>query len=90
MGTTATTGNKGKGVRSDCFVTFEPTDQGGIVLQVESKVGVMYGNDIRNEAMEIIAFFGIEHAAVKIEDSGALPLVIAARLEAARLIREKR
>jgi citrate lyase subunit beta / citryl-CoA lyase len=83
MGTTATTGNKGKGVRSDCFVTFEPTDQGGIVLQVESKVGVMYGNDIRNEAMEIIAFFGIEHAAVKIEDSGALPLVIAARLEAA-------
>jgi citrate lyase subunit beta/citryl-CoA lyase len=83
MGTTATTGNKGKGVRSDCFVTFEPTDQGGIVLQVESKVGVMYGNDIRKEAMEIIAFFEIKNAAVRIEDSGALPLVIAARLEAA-------
>lgn len=83
MGTTATAGNKGKGVRSDCFVTLELTEQGGIDLQVDSKVGVMYGNDIRKEAMEIIAFFGIGNAVAKIEDSGALPLVIAARLEAA-------
>jgi citrate lyase subunit beta/citryl-CoA lyase len=83
MGTTATAGNKGKGVRSDCFVTLELTEKGGIVLQVDSKVGVMYGNDIRKEAMEILGFFGIGDAVVKIEDSGALPLVIAARLEAA-------
>lgn len=83
MGTTATAGNKGKGVRSDCFVTLELTEQGGIDLQVDSKVGVMYGNDIRKEAMGIIAFFGIGNAVAKIEDSGALPLVIAARLEAA-------
>jgi citrate lyase subunit beta/citryl-CoA lyase len=83
MGTTATAGNKGKGVRSDCFVTLELTEKGGIVLQVDSKVGVMYGNDIRKEAMEIIGFFGIGNAVVKVEDSGALPLVIAARLEAA-------
>ena len=83
MGAIATTGNKGKGVRSDCFVTLELTDVGGIQLQVESKVAVMYGDSIRKEALEILAFFGITNAMVKIEDSGALSLVIAARLEAA-------
>ncbi len=83
MGEIATTGNKGKGVRSDCFVTLELTGQGGIQLQVESKVAVMYGDSIRRETYEILEFFGIQHANVKIEDSGALSLVIAARLEAA-------
>ena len=83
MGEIATTGNKGKGIRSDCFVTFELTEQGGIQLKIESKVAVMYGNDIRKKAMEILDFFGIVNAMVLIEDSGALPLVIAARLEAA-------
>jgi citrate lyase subunit beta/citryl-CoA lyase len=83
MGSIATTGNKGKGVRSDCFVTLELTDQGGIQLQVESKVAVMYGDEIRKEALDILDFFGIKHASLKIEDSGAISLVIAARLEAA-------
>ncbi len=83
MGAIAVTGNKGKGVRSDCFVTLEIRDAGGIDLQVESKVAVMYGESIRREAEEILSYFGVEHASVKIEDSGALSLVIAARLEAA-------
>jgi citrate lyase subunit beta/citryl-CoA lyase len=83
MGSIATTGNKGKGVRSDCFVTLELTDQGGIQLQDESKVAVMYGDEIRKEALAILDFFGIKNASLKIEDSGAISLVIAARLEAA-------
>jgi citrate lyase subunit beta/citryl-CoA lyase len=83
MGEFATTGNKGKGIRSDCFITLELCGQGGIQLQVESKVLVMYGDSIRKEMMDILGFFEIAHANVKIEDSGALPLVIAARLEAA-------
>jgi citrate lyase subunit beta/citryl-CoA lyase len=83
MGETATTGNKGKGVRSDCFVTLELTNQGGIQLQVESKVAVMYGDNIRREALEILDFFDIKNAVIKIEDSGAISLVIAARIEAA-------
>jgi citrate lyase subunit beta/citryl-CoA lyase len=83
MGAIAATGNKGKGVRSDCFVTLELTDQGGIQLEIESKVAVMYGDSIRKEALEILDFFGISNANVKIEDSGAISLVIAARLEAA-------
>ncbi len=83
MAQTASAGNKGKGVRSDCFVTIELTDQGGIHLQLESKVNVMYGEDIKKEALAILDFFGIKNAIVKIEDSGALSLVIAARIEAA-------
>ncbi|HPS50993.1 MAG TPA: aldolase/citrate lyase family protein [Bacteroidales bacterium] len=83
MGEIVTTGNKGKTVRSDCFVTLELTTSGGIDLKIESKVAVMYGAVIREQALEILDFFGIGHALVKIEDSGALPLVLAARLEAA-------
>jgi len=83
MGAIAAAGNKGKGVRSDCFVTLELTDQGGITLQIESKVAVMYGESIRKETVEILDFFGIKNASLKIEDSGALPLILAARIEAA-------
>ena len=83
MGEIITTGNKGKGIRSDCFVTFQLTDEGGIKLTVDSKVAVMYGEDIRQQAISILNSFSIRNAEVKIEDSGALPLVLAARLEAA-------
>jgi citrate lyase subunit beta / citryl-CoA lyase len=83
MGTIITTGNKGKTIRSDCFVTLELKDDGGIDLQLESKVEVMYGESIRRLANEVLAFFGIKNVFLKIEDSGALPLVITARIEAA-------
>jgi len=76
-------GNKGKGVRSDCSVTFSPAVSGGIDLKLQSKVAVMYGDQIRAQVFEILAHFGVLHAGVTIEDSGALPFVIAARLEAA-------
>ena len=78
-----TTGNKGKTVRSDCFVTFELKDSGGLEILLESKVDVMYGNANRKLAKEVLNFFGIQNASLKIEDSGALPLVLTARIEAA-------
>src|SRR5271157_551144 len=78
-----TTGNKGKTVRSDCFVTLALKDSGGLEIQLESKVDVMYGNANRKLAREILDYFGIQNAFLKIEDSGALPLVISARIEAA-------
>ena len=83
MGAIANTGNKGKTVRSDCYITLEMKDDGGIDLQLESKVEVMYGESIRKLAFEVLGFFKIKNAFLKIEDSGALPLVIAARIEAA-------
>lgn len=76
-------GNKGKGVRSDCHVTLELRNSGGIDLVIESKVSVMYGRVNRQLALDILAFHEIKNASLLIEDSGALPLVIAARIEAA-------
>jgi len=78
-----TIGNKGKTVRSDCFITLELKNAGGLEINLESKVDVMYGESVRRLAIEVLTFFGINDAFIKIEDSGALPLVIAARIEAA-------
>ena len=83
MGEIITVGNKGKTVRSDCFITFELKDIGGHDIRLESKVAVMYGNAIRSQARELLEFFGIQDASLIIEDSGALPWVISARIEAA-------
>ncbi len=83
MGTIATAGNKGKTVRSDCFVTLEIRDTGGQEILVESKVDVLYGNSIRKLAKEVLDFFELTNVILRIEDSGALELVLAARIEAA-------
>jgi citrate lyase subunit beta/citryl-CoA lyase len=78
-----TTGNKGKTVRSDCFVTFTLKDSGGLEILLESRVEVMYGDANRKLAKDVLDFFGIKNAFLKIEDSGALPLILTARIEAA-------
>jgi len=80
---TVIVGNKGKDVRSDCQVTMELNESGGIQLTIDSRVQVMYGKSIRDLAEDVLRFFGIQHARVLIEDSGALDFVLAARLEAA-------
>ncbi len=82
MTTVASSGNKGKGVRSDCFVSIEITQNGGIDIILESKVKLMFGKSILQITNEILAFFEIKNAKVTIEDTGALLFVIAARLEA--------
>jgi len=79
----AATGNKGKGIRSDCFVTMELSGSGGIQLELISKVQSMYGEDNKLLILSILDYFDIKHARVMVEDSGALPLVLTARLEAA-------
>lgn len=81
--TTATAGNKGEKVRSDCFVSLEIKQSGGIVIDVTSKVHVLYGESIHVLCKTILQFFEIQHAHLVIEDKGALPFVIAARIEAA-------
>jgi citrate lyase subunit beta / citryl-CoA lyase len=79
----AITGNSGPKVRSDCEIVLEIGSGGGIIIDLISKVKVLYGESIKNLVAEIIDFFGIKHAVVKINDSGALSFVIAARLESA-------
>lgn len=79
----AVAGNRGADVRSDCYVEIELTNSGGIRLEIQSKVAVLFGESIRQLIREVLRFFKIETAQVTLEDSGALPFVITARLEAA-------
>jgi citrate lyase subunit beta/citryl-CoA lyase len=78
-----TIGNKGERVRSDCFITLELPGHGGREISLASKVKALYGEAILKLAEEILDYFEIRDARLEIEDAGALPLVLAARLEAA-------
>jgi citrate lyase subunit beta/citryl-CoA lyase len=79
----ATSGNSGIKVRSDCELTLELRNEGGISINLKSKVQALYGDSIINQCNEILNFFGIRNAYLKLDDSGALPFIIAARLESA-------
>jgi citrate lyase subunit beta/citryl-CoA lyase len=83
MGQIIEVGNKGKGIRSDCFIRLEIKQSGGKVINLTSKVKALYGRQIIEEINCILSYFDIENAVVDVEDSGALPLVTAARMEAA-------
>ncbi len=83
MSEIAQVGNKGQGVRSDCFITMELTGSGGLQIDLQSKVKPLYGDKILALAHDILDFFEIKNAKVQIEDTGALDFVIAARMEAA-------
>ena len=83
MSNVGTTGNQGSSVRSDCFVTLEITERGGLQIELTSKVKALFGDDIIKLCKDVFGFFDIEHAKLQISDTGALPFVTAARLEAA-------
>ncbi|MDX9929017.1 MAG: aldolase/citrate lyase family protein [Bacteroidales bacterium] len=83
MNTSVVTGNSGKGIRSDCSVSLKVTRGGGISIQLESKVKAIYGNHILKLVKDMLDFYSMKNASIVIEDSGALPFVISARLEAA-------
>ena len=76
-------GRRGEGVRSDLFVAVEVRESGGIELELTSKVGVLYGTSIRESVEATARGLGIDHAHIVVEDQGALPFVIAARVETA-------
>lgn len=79
----AEAGRQGKDVRSDLHVAFERRSSGGIEIDLQSRVAIYYGENIRQQARQVLAQLAIKHAYLKITDEGALPFVIAARIEAA-------
>lgn len=76
-------GHSGADIRSDVQVRVEPRDRGGVDIAIESRVQPYYGNSIRRQAEEVLEALGVRHAQVQVRDEGALPFVIAARIEAA-------
>ncbi|MGA9753481.1 MAG: aldolase/citrate lyase family protein [Acidobacteriota bacterium] len=83
MGAIAEAGRRGEKVRSDCWVRVEPTSRGGLKLSVTTKVEAMYGDAVRATCTKALESLGVKHAAVTVEDFGALDFVLMARVEAA-------
>ncbi len=79
----AEAGHWGKEVRSDVHVAFESRDSGGIEISLESRVAPYYGSAIMEQTRDVLGELGVKHARVAIHDEGALPFIIAARIEAA-------
>jgi citrate lyase subunit beta / citryl-CoA lyase len=79
----ASAGNSGPRVRSDCEMTLELTKSGGIDITLNSRVKALYGRSITDQCLALLSKAGIENAKLLINDSGALPFVLSARLEAA-------
>lgn len=75
-------GRQGKDVRSDLFVRFEPRE-GALEIELRSRVALYYGDNIREQAKQVLAALGVSSGRLTIVDEGALPFVIGARIEAA-------
>ncbi|MBC8319582.1 MAG: citrate lyase ACP [Bacteroidetes bacterium] len=75
-------GNHGNDVKSDCRSQFELAKEGGLQIELTSRVKAFYGNSIIKLANEMLSFFDIKNAKLTIEDSGAVEFVLAARIEA--------
>lgn len=76
-------GRRGPDARSDCFVSIQLHGQGSIELDIQSKVGKLYGDQLRSLILEMVQFYGLSSVTVRLEDNGALPYTLRARLECA-------
>ncbi|HLZ43962.1 MAG TPA: aldolase/citrate lyase family protein [Candidatus Sulfotelmatobacter sp.] len=76
-------GHSGPEIRSDLQVRVERRERGGVEIDLDSRVAPYYGSSIRRQAEEVLEALGVRHAHVQIQDEGALPFVISARIEAA-------
>lgn len=76
----ASAGHFGDDVRSDCRVVLR---HGTGTTTVRSKVEVMYGDAIRTQVDAARQAFGAGDVDLELDDAGALPFVLASRLEAA-------
>jgi len=76
-------GPTGENFRADCRVELELTAADGVQLNIKSKVEVMYGAALEQQARQVLQALGVINAKVAIIDAGALPFTIAARIETA-------
>jgi citrate lyase subunit beta/citryl-CoA lyase len=79
----AEAGHWGKEIRSDLHVAIEPRDSGGLEVGLESRVAPYYGEAILAQMRQVLETLGVKNAKVAIHDEGALPYIIAARIETA-------
>jgi citrate lyase subunit beta/citryl-CoA lyase len=82
---TAAAGRRGDRVRSDIWVSLELRNEGALEIDCFSRAGDAACDSIRAQIPALLEALGVRHARIEIEDAGALPFAIAARLEAAAL-----
>jgi citrate lyase subunit beta/citryl-CoA lyase len=80
---TSSAGKRGDNIRSDCYIEIIKKSNGGLKLELTSKVRIMYGKNIEDQIFEMCRAFALRHAHIIVEDYGALPFTIAARFELA-------
>ena len=76
-------GKRGPRVRSDCWISVALKSSGGLTIDLKSKVAGMFGDRIMAQIEEGCGGMGLTDAEIAVEDQGALPFTIAARLETA-------
>lgn len=79
----AIVGQIGEEKKVDCNIKISIRETGGINLDLQSKVDAFYGKSIKSLIKDELSFFEIENADILIEDFGAYPFVLMARLETA-------
>lgn len=79
----AVAGLHGPDVRSDCWVEVRSGATEEHSIDLRSRVAALYGESIRALVESTLAQLGATDVAVSLDDSGALPFVLMARIEAA-------
>ena len=78
-----TTGNAGTMESNDIMITVEPSDAGGVQVDLTSSVYQQFGKQIISVIKETTAEYGVKNAVITAVDKGALDCTIRARVSAA-------
>lgn len=78
-----TTGNAGTMESNDIMITVEPSDAGGVQVELTSSVYQQFGKQIIAVIRETAADYGVENALVTAVDKGALDCTVRARVATA-------
>ena len=78
-----TTGNAGTMESNDIMITVEPSDGGGVQVELTSSVYQQFGKQIIAVIRETVAGYGVENAVITAVDKGALDCTVRARVATA-------
>ena len=78
-----TTGNAGTMESNDIMITVEPSDAGGVQVELTSSVYQQFGKQIIAVIRETAAAYGVENALITAVDKGALDCTVRARVATA-------
>ena len=79
-----TTGNAGTMESNDIMITVEPSNAGGVQVDLTSSVYQQFGKQIISVIKETVAEYDVKNAVITAVDKGALDCTVRARVAAAR------